>query len=110
MAENQIPANKVATAIGLTQPAFSRRYTGEVEWSVDQLFDLARAFGMPFADLCANRDLNPEPADSEPPVALTVVDGGLLDNVVVPFPVRNETAEVLEFPRPVFEFLAGGAA
>jgi len=53
MAEHLIPANRVAAAIGLTQPTFSRRYTGEVDWSVDELVKLAKAFGMTFAELCS---------------------------------------------------------
>lgn len=63
MAENQLTSLRVAQAIGMTQPAFSRRYSGELDWSLDQLAALAQAFGMSFNDLCAIRDLNPEPAD-----------------------------------------------
>ncbi|WP_414689486.1 helix-turn-helix domain-containing protein [Nocardioides sp.] len=74
---------ELARAIGLTQRAFSRRYRGDIEWSVNELSSLAQALGLTFAELTehtplvavgptptpggddryAIRDSNPEPAD-----------------------------------------------
>lgn len=100
MAEHQLSSARVASAIGMTPPAFSRRYSGELDWSIAQLASLAEAFGMSFNDLCAIRDLNPEPADSEPsrsPLTLLVDDS---PNVVVALPLHRETREVALVPRP----------
>jgi hypothetical protein len=66
MAERRISGVKMAAAIGMNQKAFSRRYADEVDWSIDELALVARALEVPFGELCAIRDSNPEPADSMP--------------------------------------------
>jgi hypothetical protein len=66
LGENQISGRRMASALHMDQKAFSRRYRGEVAWSTDELADLARILRVPFGELCAIRDSNPEPADSVP--------------------------------------------
>lgn len=69
MAEVRISGAKMAEAIGMSQRAFARRYSDEVDWTVDELHLVARAFGISFADLCAVVQV--PPADPSGPSEVT---------------------------------------
>jgi hypothetical protein len=53
MAEHRVTGVRLAEAIGMNQKAFSRRYADQVDWSVDEIAQVARVFGMTFAELVA---------------------------------------------------------
>ncbi len=67
MAEHNITGVRLAEAMRMDQATFSRRYRGDKPWSTDELGILAVLLNRDYAELvaaeCANRDLNPEPAD-----------------------------------------------
>lgn len=50
-AEYKLNGTDVAKAVGLTQPAWSRRVNGQVDFSIDELAKLAQALGMSLGDL-----------------------------------------------------------
>lgn len=51
IARKGLTKNEAGTAIGLTQPAMSRRLRGEVEFSASELDRLAVLLGLPVAVL-----------------------------------------------------------
>lgn len=100
MAELQIRQKTVAEVLGYSQQALSRRTTGAVAFSVDEIETLARLFGVTEAylygftnerapgqttggSLYAIRDSNPEPADSSDAVVLEAPEPAW--GVVLPF-------------------------
>lgn len=60
--------------------------------------------------LCANRDLNPEPADSEPIRPALLLISERRPTVVIPLPMRSETTEPVAVSGRAFQLLQGGAA
>ena len=55
----------LAGRMGMDRAAVGYRYRGRTPWTLDETERAARVFGLPFAELCAIRDSNPEPADYE---------------------------------------------
>jgi len=51
LARNNVTQAQAAQAIGLTQPSFSRRLTGETGWLFSELLGLARFFNVSFSVL-----------------------------------------------------------
>lgn len=67
MAEYRITGVKVAEAIGMNQRAFARRYSDEVDWSIDELVLVAQAFGLSFLELVSVADVTGDTGGSVPP-------------------------------------------
>jgi len=57
---------QLAEHMGMTRQAVSERSRGGTPWTLNETERAARLFGLPFKELCAIRDSNPEPADLEP--------------------------------------------
>ena len=69
MARRSINQVALAEAIGLTQPAVSRRLSGVVQWSASELLAVARTLGVDVAELYAGV----EPASSAAPTGTEAV-------------------------------------
>lgn len=65
MARNDLTQADIAARLRLTQPAVSRRLTGDVPFNVDELSIVSRAVGVPLSRLVAG-------AERPQPVAATV--------------------------------------
>lgn len=50
---------QAAAAVGLSQPQFSKRLRGEVDWKLGDLVQLAEVFKIPFTSLVAGLDEKP---------------------------------------------------
>lgn len=51
MARNRITQAELASTLGLSQSAISRRLNGESEWTANELVALARMFGISLSAL-----------------------------------------------------------
>lgn len=51
MVEEDLSQKELADAIGMSQPALSRRLAGEVPWNVPELERVAKRFGVDTSDL-----------------------------------------------------------
>lgn len=64
---------RLATVLGLARPTVSQRLRGQRPWTVSELYTVATHYGVPlseilpsveeWAELCAARDSDPQPAD-----------------------------------------------
>lgn len=102
MAENMILGVQLAEAIGMDQASFSRRYSGKINWTFDEVARVADALGMTFVELVSSIDPpraagTPGTVDKAPPSTT---------------PGYVQTAgTVVEFPqRPRLQLIYGGAA
>jgi transcriptional regulator with XRE-family HTH domain len=53
-ARKRASQSKIAKALGMSQQALSRRYTGEIAFDINELFGIAKYLDVPVSDLLPN--------------------------------------------------------
>lgn len=75
-AKKQIPSNRLAAALGISEMSMSRRMTGKLPFGIDELAAVADALGVRVTDLLPHLDSNQKPAGIQTDA----------EAVVIPFP------------------------
>jgi transcriptional regulator with XRE-family HTH domain len=56
-ARYRMSQSKIAKALGISQPALSRRYSGVIAFDTDELFGIAKLLNVPLSELLPDADV-----------------------------------------------------